>query len=393
MKPTVYVVAVNPDDLASTFVRAHVERLPARVVPVCGFMPSVNGTPALSEFVVARTARKVDRMIRRRAWEYEVTRAYLTIFRRGPGVVLAEFGPTGVRVAEACRLAGLPLVVHFHGYDASVRAVIDEHRDAYRRTFRDAAAVVAVSRAMEAKLASLGAPRETLHYNPYGVDCERFKTADVLQSDPIVLSVGRFVDKKAPHLTILAFADAARMHPAAKLVMIGEGPLRTACQDLVLALGLQHAVTFTGDQPHDVVSRHMRTVRCFVQHSVEAQNGDCEGTPNAILEAGASALPVVSTRHAGIPDVVIDGETGWLVAERDVRGMGERLSTVLADAALAARVGRAARHRIEKHFSMEDRIGRLWRILEGVGVATPDQPAVYASGQPMRGSLMLPPSR
>ena len=146
--------------------------------------------------------------------------------------------------------------------------------------------------------------------------------------------------------------------------MIDEGLLRDVCMDLAMTLNIEDAVTFLGAQPPTVVRQEMRQARCFVQHSVTAEsNGDSEGTPVGILEAGASGLPVVSTRHAGILDVVIDEETGLLVDERDVAGMALRMRRMLDDPDLAARLGQAARTRIKRHFSMEQSIGRLWNII------------------------------
>ena len=83
-----------------------------------------------------------------------------------------------------------------------------------------------------------------------------------------------------------------------------------------------------------------------------------------ILEAGASGIPVVATRHAGIPDVVIDGETGLLVEEGDVAAMAGHLTRLASDPNLAARLGAAARHRIRREFSLEKRINSLWQIIE-----------------------------
>src|SRR5262249_29879937 len=153
-------------------------------------------------------------------------------------------------------------------------------------------------------------------------------------------------EKKAPHITLTAFSQVHRRYPDAQLRMVGEGPLLEACKGLVVQLGITGAVTFLGAQPHAVVQAEMRAARCFVQHSVEAPSGDCEGTPLGILEAGASGLPVVGTRHAGIPDVVIEGETGLLVNEYDVAGMAEAMTKLLEEPLLAGRMGQAARTHI-----------------------------------------------
>jgi glycosyltransferase involved in cell wall biosynthesis len=255
------------------------------------------------------------------------------------------------------------LIVHFHGYDASERQTLDEWRKHYLSLFRDAAAVVAVSHAMRRRLIELGAPPEKVHRNPYGVDCTAFGGADPAAVGPRFLAVGRFCEKKAPTLTLRAFAAVRRACPGARLRMIGFGPLLDPCIELASELGIADAVDFLGACPPAVVQEEMRQARCFVQHSVVAPDGDSEGTPVAILEAGASGLPVVSTRHAGIPDVVLEGTTGFLVAEGDVAAMADRMLRLAQDPALAAAFGRAARERIESEFSMPKRIGCLREII------------------------------
>jgi glycosyltransferase involved in cell wall biosynthesis len=196
------------------------------------------------------------------------------------------------------------------------------------------------------------------------VDPAQFHLGDPTGYPPTFIAVGRFVDKKAPHLTLLAFARLARTHPEARLRMIGEGPLLNPCKDLAEALRIDRSVTFLGAQPNSVVADELAHARAFVQHSLEARSGDREGTPVAVIEAGASAIPVVTTRHEGIPDVVIDGETGFLVEERDVEAMADRMIELASDPGLALRLGEAGRKRIETHFSMDRGMDRLRAVLE-----------------------------
>jgi glycosyltransferase involved in cell wall biosynthesis len=230
--------------------------------------------------------------------------------------------------------------------------------------FREAAAVIAVSRAMERKLISLGAPPQKVHYNPYGVDCREFAGADPATAPPLFVAVGRFVEKKAPDLTLQAFAEVRRAVPEARLRIVGDGPLLERCRELVIDLGIADTVTFLGAQPHSVVREEMRRARCFVQHSVEATSGDSEGTPVSVLEAGASGLPVVATRHAGIPDVVAEGHTGFLVDEHDVAGMASHMLQLARDPVLAGKLGQAASRRIQESFSKDQSLNRLWAIIE-----------------------------
>ena len=357
------VVTPYEPALTETFIRAHIEKLPANIVNVHGWRPSIGSSPVLPSWRIG--VYKLLRSLSSADLKREITAAYVKAFRDNQvDAVLAEYGDTGVLTVAACRAMRLPLIVHFHGYDASVKSVLESHAHTYPEMFRSAAAVVAVSRAMQRKLASLGAPPEKLYYNPYGIDCARFGGARPGDADPIFVAVGRFVEKKAPHLTIRAFGLMHQDAPGARLHMIGEGPLYEDCRRLAVQLGLADHVLFLGPQPHDVVHSEMKKARCFVQHSVEAASGDSEGTPLGILEAGASGLPVVSTRHAGIPDVVIEGETGLLVDERDVEGMAASMLQVATDSYLASRMGAAARARVQEHFSLEKSIAGLWQIIE-----------------------------
>jgi glycosyltransferase involved in cell wall biosynthesis len=344
--------------------RAHIERLPAEVTVAHGGTPHLGDAPLLSASLPARAWRKALRLLRGRGYDAEVTAAYAEALRRvRPAAVLAEYGDTAAAVREACVAAGVPLVAHFHGYDASQTDLLRRLAEPYRLLFRDAAAVVAVSRAMRDRLVGLGAAPERTHWIPCGVDPAAFSGADPASAPPVFLAVGRFTAKKAPQLTLRAFAEVAQQCPEARLRMVGFGPLLSGCRELAQALAVGDAVTFLGAQPPEVVRAEMRASRCFVQHSVVAPDGDSEGTPVSVMEAGASGLPAVSTRHGGIPDVVVEGETGLLVEESDVAGMAERMLRLAREPGLAAALGAAARRRVAAGFSLDGSLARLWGVL------------------------------
>jgi len=356
------VVPYEPS-ISETFIRAHIEKLPARILLVHGWRPSIGSKTVLPVPNIA--LHKVGRILLGHSLEREITSAYMRAFRSyAPQAVLAEYGTTGVVTAEACKRLDIPLIVHFHGFDAHVRAVLEEHRQTYPQMFKQAAAVIAVSRSMERKLISMGAPAEKVHYNPYGIDCSSFGGAQPGNAPPLFIAVGRFVEKKAPQITLRAFGQVYNKFPGAQLRMVGDGPLLEECKTLASSLGVASAVTFLGAQQHAAVQAEMRGARCFLQHSIEAASGDCEGTPLGILEAGASGLPVVATRHAGIPDVVIEGETGFLVDEQDVDGMAAHMLRLLEEPEMAARMGEAARNHISTNFSQQQSLNRLWKIVE-----------------------------
>ena len=107
----------------------------------------------------------------------------------------------------------------------------------------------------------------------------------------------------------------------ARLVMVGEGELLPLCKRLARGMGIENNVEFKGVQTSEEIRNLFENSLAFMQHSIVADSGDSEGTPVAILEAQAASLPVIATRHAGIPDVVINNKTGLLVEELDVEGM------------------------------------------------------------------------
>lgn len=362
----VAIIHQSPNVVSETFIRAHTERLPG-VVAVFHLqhdLPAIDGHRAVAQGWRERARRHVARRLLRRDWAWEVRREWEQAIRQsGAAVVLAEYGTVGARAVDTCDRLGIPLVVHFHGYDATRRDFLDRYAVQYHRMFERAAGVVAVSRAMELQLLSLGCPREKLIYSPYGVDCDRFEAADPVAAGGRFVAVGRMVEKKGPHLTIAAFARVVAEHPDARLRVIGGGELLGVCRDLAAGLGIRHAVEFLDAQPHERVAEEMRRARAFVQHSITASNGDAEGTPVAILEAAATGLPVISTRHAGIPDVVVEGRTGLLGDERDVSAMARHMLTLLRDPMLAAQLGRNAAARMREYYTIEQSIDRLARVL------------------------------
>jgi colanic acid/amylovoran biosynthesis glycosyltransferase len=381
----VCIVRPGKSTYSETFIRAHIQEFPGEITTLYG-----EGFPTFTEDdrPLLPPFQRWANNVAGRAVGIDPGRIHSTVLRHYPEyfrsalvkrflrrqrvqAVLAEFGPTGVAMMEACRSAGVPLIVHFHGYDAYSRPTLERVGRQYPELFQMAAAIIAVSRDMERQLLSLGAPQQKLFYNPYGVDESVFQPANPASAPPVFVAVGRFVDKKAPHLTLLAFHRVLQTCGEARLIMMGDGPLWEACKQMSQALGIADAIDFRGACTHSEVAEAMRQARAFVQHSVQPSHGDSEGTPVAILEAGAAGLPVVATRHAGIPDVVLHEHTGFLVEERDVNAMAEYMLRLARDPALAGSLGAAARERVRAEFSMRRSISNLWDIIQST-VASPE---------------------
>lgn len=360
------VASPNRNAWSETFIAAHLDRLAkVELVLTHGRPPTHDGDgkPLQAATLSARAMHRFKRSVLGQAPDEQTRRVIAELLKRkGIDVLLAEYGNTGEALLASCRRAGVPLVVHFHGYDAHDRAVV-ERNGGYARIFAEAAAVVAVSRPMEQHLLALGASREKLHYNCYGIDVDQFAGGRPDLAPPHFLSVGRFVAKKAPQLTLMAFREALKEHPSATLTMVGDGVFREACQQLVRAFGMEASVTIAGVKTPVEVAELMKRSRAFVQHSVTSASGDQEGTPLAVLEAMASGLPVVSTRHAGIADVV-SGERGLLVDEFDLAGMARNMLRLANEPATARGMGEAGRAHVREHHRVEQSIAALQAILE-----------------------------
>jgi colanic acid/amylovoran biosynthesis glycosyltransferase len=264
--------------------------------------------------------------------------------------VLAEFGPTAAECLKVVKSLKLPMVVHFHGYDISIYDIVDKYREMYKEVFDYAQSVIAVSREMKDELVSLGCPIEKITLIYYGADPSYFNVTPSYNSDNFVC-VGRFVDKKAPYLSLLAFKNLLTLYPNSRLSFVGDGPLYNTVLNLSKALNINEKVDFCGVLSTKDIQILFKNSICYIQHSIQAINGDKEGTPVSIMEASASGLPVVSTLHAGIPDVIIHGETGYLVDQLDVDSMSKYLHKVVKDKKHARYLGENAKERIRSSFN------------------------------------------
>lgn len=356
------IVSPNKYKYSETFIHGHVRELPfQKFLLHGGYLPTA----------VSDSLEGPDQSLAYAPWwqrkpsEEDALKTGLRRFlmREKIGILLAEYGPTGVAVMETCRDLDLPLVVHFHGYDAYRQDILGEQGQQYPQLFNLASALVVVSEDMRRQIIGLGAPAEKVHLIPYGVDPLMFTQTDVAANPQLLVGIGRFTAKKAPQLTIKAFARIAEEHPDAQLHLAGEGNLLEECQTLVAEMGLVDRILFPGRLSPEAVANLLSRARGFVQHSIRPEDGDSEGLPLAVLEAMATGLPVVATRHAGIPDAVRDGKEGLLCSEKDVAAMAENMGKILGDAGYAAQLGGNGQERVQTYFTRERYLGDLAKLL------------------------------
>jgi len=194
---------------------------------------------------------------------------------------------------------------------------------------------------------------------PYGVDLREFRPRPrQARSEVVVGAVARLSREKGLHYLLEAFALVTGRHPQARLVLAGEGPERRRLERLAARLGLGERVRFLGEVPHERVPEVLEQLDIFAMPSTY------EGFGVAALEAEAMDLPVVASRVHGIPDVVVDGETGLLVPPRDRQALAAALDRLVADGDLRRRLGQAGRAFVAEHYSWEENTAQMEALYE-----------------------------
>ncbi len=280
--------------------------------------------------------------------------ATLRSARRRFDVLHAHFGPVANSFRFARALCGAPLVATFHGYDFSVVPRTEGTR-VYDRLFGVADAVTVNSDYTRQQVIALGCAPDRIHKLHVGVDATQFTYRDRARrpADPVrLLTVARLVEKKGIEYALQAVAWLRQFHSKLRYDIIGDGPLLPALTELAGKLGLQEVAVFHGAKDSQFVQQRMAEAHLFLLPSVTAADGDQEGTPVSLMEAQATGLPVLSTVHSGIPEVVLDGVSGFLVPERDVASLGDRLLYLVEHPEVCRTMGSRGRQHIEEQFHL-----------------------------------------
>jgi colanic acid/amylovoran biosynthesis glycosyltransferase len=282
----------------------------------------------------------------------------LPILRKAPyDVYHFQFGPAALNwlpLFDSGLLAGR-IAVSFRGYDVS-RFVREHGEGAYAPLFARADLCLPNCEYFRRRLLRLGARPSTVVVHRSGIDLARFAwSARGRPADGRVrvVSVGRLVEKKGIAYAIQAMARVARVHPDASYTVIGDGPLRGDLEQAARDCGLGSRVAFLGARPHQEIARMLDDCHILVAPSVTAGDGNEDAPVNALKEAMAMGLPVVGTRHGGIPELVEDGVSGVLVPERDPDELARALLDLMARADQWPQMGRAGRAAVERSYDLE----------------------------------------
>lgn len=309
------------------------------------------------------------------------TRIRRYLKREGVDLIHAQFGNEGILIAGEARRAEIPLVITVHGSEVTEAPRSKGLRGLrYRRrlssALRSAETVIAVSDFIRSKAIECGAPPERTIVHHIGIPLEGFSREQSTRTG--LLFVGRLVEKKGVLDLLRAMAILPAEFRDVPLIIVGDGPLKDMLKEKARGYGLN--VEFVGSRTPVEVRALMQRTLMYAAPSKQARSGDTEGLPTVVMEAGAAGAAVVGYVHAGIPDVVINGETGILVTEGDYASLAKAITRLLRAPDEAVRLGEAARERVTLNFDIKKQAESLEDIYDGAQSVGSRDEEVSAAG-------------
>lgn len=289
-------------------------------------------------------------------------------------IVQACFGTSGLKVLQLRKEFGLfqgRLVTSFHGFDAT-RYVEKNGPAVYGELFQAGDLFLTVCEHLRERLITIGCDPGKVRVQRTGIQTERFSPVAPRpralflgrfrrqRPAPLrILSVARLVEKKGLAYSIAAFGMIADRYPDSEYQILGDGTLRASLADQIRTLGLERRTLLRGWVKQPEVIRRMRQASVLVAPSVTAANGDQEGIPNVLKEAMCLGIPVITTAHAGIPELVRDGVTGVLVPERSADGLAAALDGLFRSPERREALGAAGRQFVRDNYDSDRLIDAL----------------------------------
>jgi colanic acid/amylovoran biosynthesis glycosyltransferase len=309
--------------------------------------------------------------------EYQMLSSLLQ--RRGADIMHIYFGHTGVHLLPFIEQWNKPCVVSFHGADVAMKPDIPNYPAKLRRLFDAVPLVLARSQSLANRLIDFGCPREKLRINRTGVPLDEFPPVE-RQAPPNgrwrIMQACRLIPKKGVATSLRAFAIFKRDFPNAELIIAGKGPLQPELEMLAAGLGVSKDVRFVGFLSQSKLLGLYLSSHLFVHPSEMSPDENQEGVPNSILEAMATGLPILATRHGGIPEAVQHGEGGFLVQEEDHMGLARSMKEIASTPGLLYDMGMRARAAVVSRFEQEAQSRLLESFYEeAIAIRGAEEPA------------------
>ena len=292
--------------------------------------------------------------------EYDAIRRIL--IRRDPELMHVYFGNTGVHLLPLLKQWDRPWVVSFHGMDVQSRPREKGYDQKLRELLQLAPLVLVRSQSLASRLQDLGCATDKIRLNRTGIPLQNFpwvERALPAEGKWQLIQACRLVEKKGLLTTLGAFRLFVSDYPNSRLVIAGEGPLRDALARKIDELSLGTKVKLAGFLSQEELRKIYTESHIFLHPSELAADSNQEGIPNSMLEAMAGGLPVVATRHGGIPEAVQEGADGILVPERDESALYQALLKLAAQRDLWRQMGKQASRSVAENFEQGQQIERL----------------------------------
>jgi colanic acid/amylovoran biosynthesis glycosyltransferase len=282
--------------------------------------------------------------------------------RRGADLMHIYFGHTGVHLLPFIECWDKPCIVSFHGADVMLKTESPDYATKLRKVFHAVPLVLARSRSLERRLIELGCPPDRIRINRTGIPLEQFPL--VRRQAPKdghwkFLQACRLIPKKGLTTCLRAFAMFQRENPRAELFIAGKGPLQPTLEALAAQLGVSGQVHFTGFLSQAALLELYHGCHIFLHPSEMPADENQEGIPNSILEAMATGMPVLATRHGGIPEAVEHGRCGALVSERDYLALAAEIKKITRSPHSFGEMGVLASESVAANFEQHTHIARL----------------------------------
>ncbi|OGA50715.1 MAG: hypothetical protein A3G25_11475 [Betaproteobacteria bacterium RIFCSPLOWO2_12_FULL_63_13] len=307
--------------------------------------------------------------------------------------IVCHFGPSGLSGIVPGLACDVPVITVFYGYDASMLLRDEAWVERYQALFRFGSHVICVNGAMRQRLLGIGCPAEHASVIHLGVDQTRFafeqrrhrRADDTLR----LLVVARLAEKKGIPVVLRAVRRLLDRGMDLSLRIGGEGEDRAALIALWRELGIERHVTFIGPLDRAGERRELSSCDLLLQTSVVAANGDEEGIPVVLMDAIASGVPVIASRHSGIPELVEHERTGLLVPEGDDAATADAIARLAADGALARRLAAAGLDHVRSEFNLERQSARYGERFSQVIAEHRRAEPPTASAGPRRRMLLI----
>lgn len=275
-----------------------------------------------------------------------------------PDIIHAHFGPMGVLVSKIANNFHIPLIVSFHGYDASMLLRNDYWVKQYEKLNKCVKAITVISNNMTERLKMFDSNKlNVIHVGKYITDYTYDRQINSVKN---FISVGRLSEKKG-HLDLInAFSLVVKEYDDISLTIIGEGHLREELIKLIKQKKLESKIKLLGSVRHKDVIEFYKKSDSFILTSKTASNGDMEGIPTVLMEAQAFLLPVISTRHSGIPECIPKENHKFLAEEGNIEQIKNCiLNLIKTDKEELKKIVERGRKKIEKEFNLEIEVSKL----------------------------------